>query len=255
MDLEICVDSVESAVAAARGGAQRVELCSALGEGGITPSAGLIRAVRQAVSIDVFVMIRPRGGDFVYTDQEFAVMQEDIRAAKSLSANGVALGLMTAEGGVDVERTRILVDLARPLPVTFHRAFDFAADLESALEEVIVSGATRVLTSGGDVDALCGAERIAQLRTRAAGRIRLMAGGGVRENNVHDLVRRTGVRDVHTSLNSGGTGAADNGNSLDNIGARAGEWERFVVSEEDVRSLQTAIGSFYAPGHDARVGR
>lgn len=243
MDLEICVDSVESAIAAAQGGAQRVELCCALGEGGITPSIGLIRTVRDAVDIDVFLMIRPRGGDFVYTGREFAVMQEDVITARNLGANGIAVGILTADGEVDVERTRCLVELARPMKVTFHRAFDFVADMERALEDVIATGADRVLTSGGEADVDRGLDRLAQLRRQAGNRIRVMAGGGVRESNVRALVERTGVREVHTSLNNSAGPAERNGNPLAGIGARAGEGERFLVSAEDVRRIHAALES------------
>lgn len=243
MNLEICVDSVESAIAAARGGAQRVELCSALGEGGITPSAGLVRAVRESVGIEMVLMIRPRGGDFVYSDHEYEVMREDVASAKKLGANGVAIGLLTPEGEVDVERTRCLVQLARPMLVTFHRAFDFVVDMEGALEDVIACGVDRVLTSGGEADADSGLERIAQLQRRAGNRIRVMAGGGVRENNVRALVERTGIHDIHTSLNTSGATVERNGNALAGIGARAGEYERFLVSEENVRRIHTALES------------
>ncbi|HEX4007407.1 MAG TPA: copper homeostasis protein CutC [Acidobacteriaceae bacterium] len=246
MDLEICVDSVESAIAAARGGAQRVELCSALGEGGITPSAGLIRAVRHAIPIDLFLMIRPRGGDFVYSDHEFAVMCDDLRDAHALGANGVALGILMTDGHVDVERTRRLVEMARPLQVTFHRAFDFAADLDRALEAVIASGADRVLTSGGEADAMQGLERIARLREMAGDRIRIMAGGGVRENNVRELVQGARVRDVHTSLNNSGS-AASNGNPLANIGSSAVDHDRFLVREQDVREIHDALAALARP--------
>lgn len=243
MDLEICVDSVESAIAAARGGAQRVELCCALGEGGITPSMGLIRTVRDAVSIDVFLMIRPRGGDFVYSDREFAVMQEDVITARKLGANGIAIGILTPDGEIDVQRTRCLVELARPMQVTFHRAFDFVADMERALEDVIATGADRVLTSGGEADADRGLDRLAQLQRQAGNRIRVMAGGGVRESNVRALVERTGVREVHTSLNNSASPAERNGNPLAGIGARSGEGERFLVSEDDVRRIHAALES------------
>jgi copper homeostasis protein len=241
VDLEICVDSVESAMAAARGGAQRVELCSALGEGGVTPSAGLIRAVRQAVSIDVFVMIRPRCGDFFYSDHDFQVMRDDIRDAKALGANGVALGMLTADGQVDLERTRCLVQLARPLAVTYHRAFDYSADLSRALEDVIASGADRVLTSGGEVDATRGMARIGELREQAGHRIRIMAGGGIRVSNVRRLVERTGIRDVHTSLNGKVPNPPHIGNSRVRIASHAGENLRFLVTEEDVRGIHAAM--------------
>jgi copper homeostasis protein len=241
VDLEICVDSVESAIAAAQGGAQRVELCSALGEGGVTPSAGLVRAVREAVSIDVFVMIRPRCGDFLYSDHDFQVMRDDISDAKAMGANGVALGILTADGHVDVDRTRYLVQMARPLQVTFHRAFDYAVDLPRALEGVIAAGAERVLTSGGEADAIRGLTRILELGEQAGDRIRIMAGGGIRVSNVRKLVERTGIRDVHTSLNGKTPNAPHGSHSRVRIASHPGENLRFLVKEEDVRGIYSAM--------------
>ena len=240
MDIEICVDSVESAIAAERGGAQRVELCSALSEGGVTSSSGLIRRVRSAVAFDLFVIIRPRGGDFVYSRTEFDVMRQDIRDAQTLGTNGVVLGVLTADGRVDQERTRMLVQLARPLSVTFHRAFDACKDLDQALEDVIACGADRLLTSGGFSDALRGADRIAHLHAAAAGRIRIMAGGGIRTSNVVPLVQRTGIRDVHSSLNNNrDSPEAERRPAKSPLQPAATPY--FIVREDDVRAFKAAL--------------
>jgi copper homeostasis protein len=244
MILEICVDSVESAIAAAKGGAKRIELCSALSEGGITPSAGLISAVRAAVSIDVFTIIRPRGGDFVYSEQEFAVMGSDIAEAKDRKVDGVVMGVLTDKGTVDVTRMRKLIAMARPLQVTFHRAFDVCEDLESALEDVIACGADRILTSGGKPDALRGAARIAQLQKKAGERIGIMAGGGIRASNVRSLALKTGVREVHTSLSKNAEDSAE-------LGSGQNGHKTYRVAETDVRAFRAAVEALEV---DAKTG-
>jgi copper homeostasis protein len=236
MNIEICVDSVESAIAAAKGGAQRIELCSALSEGGITPSAGLVSAVRAAVDVDIFVMIRPRGGDFVYSDNELTVMHNDILEAKARNVDGVVLGVLAHAGTVDVARTRKLIEVARPLQVTFHRAFDISNGLEQALEDVIACGADRILTSGGMPDALQGADRISQLLRRADDRIDIIAGGGIRASNVTAIILKTGVDEVHTSLSE--AQPPEDGTGLETW--RSGR-KNFVVLEHDVRIFKLAL--------------
>ena len=154
--VETCVDSTESAIAAERGGATRGELCSSLIEGGITPGTGLVALTRKKISIGLHVIIRPRGGDFCYTSDEFDSMQRDVLTAKELGADGVVLGILRTDGTVDVQRTRQLVDFARPLQVTYHRAFDLASNLLRSLEDVIQTGAERILTSGGAQTAVAG---------------------------------------------------------------------------------------------------
>jgi copper homeostasis protein len=236
MEIEICVDSVESAIAAAKGGAQRIELCSALSEGGITPSAGLVDAVRAAVDIEVFLIIRPRGGDFVYSDHELDVMRRDILEAKARKVDGVVLGLLTHAGSVDVARMRKLIEVARPLQVTFHRAFDVSNDLDQALEDVIACGADRILTSGGKSDALQGATTIAGLHQKAGDRIRIVAGGGIRASNVTAILLKTGVGEVHTSLSE--AQPPEDGTGLETW--QSGR-KRFVVLEHEVRIFKSAL--------------
>jgi copper homeostasis protein len=197
--LEVCVDSMESALAAQEGGAQRIELCASLREGGLTPSAATIEIARKFLVIDINVMVRPRGGDFLYSDLEFLVMHRDIEIAKELGANGVVLGILTAEGNINRPRTKALVDHARPLGFTFHRAFDMVAHPQDALETLIDLGVDRVLTSGHTDGALTGWEIIAALVHQAAGRIIVMPGGGIHENNIAEIARRTGANEFHMS--------------------------------------------------------
>jgi len=198
--VEACVDSVESALAAERGGAGRLELCDALFDGGTTPSAGMIAACRDRVSIPLFVIIRPRGGGFVYSESELDVMRRDIIAARGLDADGVVIGALRPDGTVDAAHAQSLVDVAGDMEVTFHRAFDFAPDLAAALETIISVGVSRVLSSGGAPTAREGIPALKSLVRQADDRIAVMAGGGVREENVREIVDATGVREVHARL-------------------------------------------------------
>jgi copper homeostasis protein len=242
MVLEICVDSVESAIAAQSGGAQRVELCSSLIEGGVTPSSGLIGAVRECLSIPVFTIIRPRGGDFFYSSEEFAVIKKDIAAAHAQRADGVALGVLLRDGQVDVERTRELVELARPMEVTFHRAIDWARDLEEALEQVIEAGADRILTSGGAQTAMLGASRIARMVAKADRRIGVMVCGTVRKDNIGELARRTHALEFHASLRKPTNSPVTYRNEMLSLSEPGvDEFARYAVAAEDVRALRDAL--------------
>ena len=238
MLLEVCVDSVESATAAERGGAHRVELCSNLSEGGVTPSAGLISHVRRKLSIDVHLMIRPRAGDFCYSAEEFETMEQDVLTAKQLGANGVVLGVLTPNGEIDVERTRHLVHLARPLETTFHRAFDMSRNIEKSLADVIEAGADRVLTSGGEQKVEDGIPTVARLVQAANQRIAVMVGAGITESNVHRIVTETGVREIHASLRAHVPSPMRYRNQKVSMGSVKGsEYERAIVLEDAVRRL------------------
>ncbi len=197
---EVCVESLHAARAAESGGADRIELCSQLECGGVTPSPALMTKVIAAVSIPVYVLVRPRAGDFVFTSAEYDQIRCQVQMARDAGARGVALGVLNAGGHVDVERTHALVELARPMGVTFHRAFDETRDLSQALEDVIASGADSLLTSGGAPDVLSGAESIGALVEQAGDRIQIIAGGGLRLSSLLELVSRSGVFSLHGSL-------------------------------------------------------
>ena len=197
MMVEVCLAGVESAAAAQAGGAGRIELCENLVEGGTTPSYGTIALARQQVSIPLHVMIRPRDGDFCYSELEFEVMQRDVATAASLGADGLVFGLLTPEGQVDVTRMRLLMAVTRPLSVTFHRAFDHAADPLAAFEDLLALGVDRLLTSGQEATAWAGRALIKALQARAAGRIQIMAGSGIHAGNAAQLIAATGVPEIH----------------------------------------------------------
>lgn len=198
MQLEICCYSLQSCINAQLGGATRIELCNGLFEGGTTPSIGLIKLAVKAVDIPVYPIIRPRGGDFVYSDTELKIMEEDIIQAKAVGAKGVVIGILNTDGSVNTQQTKRLVELAKPLGVTFHRAFDMTADPLQALEEIIETGCERILTSGQQNYAIDGANLLGELVQVAAGRIEIMAGSGVGIGNAEELIK-TGVDALHLS--------------------------------------------------------
>ena len=200
--LEITVQTLDAALAAERGGANRIELCEDLSVGGVTPSQHQLRLVRQQVKLPIFSMVRPRSGDFVYSELEFGAMKRDVARAIQARMDGVVLGVLTEDGKVDVARTKELVEFARPLPVTFHRAFDAVPDLNAALEDVILTGARRILTSGGAASAETGVGALAELVRRAEGRIEILPGGGLHMGNLAAVVRASGAREFHSGLSS-----------------------------------------------------
>jgi len=197
--VEICVDSVESAIVAEAAGAGRIELCSALAEGGVTPGAGLMESVRSNTSIRMHVLVRTRGGDFLYSDRDFGVMRRDIDTAGEKGAEGIVTGILMRDGAVDVERTALLIDYAAPMSVTFHRAFDMCRDPMNALEDIISTGAVRILTSGQAKTAIEGSQLIRKLHDASHGRIIIMPGGGIDEYNIALLATTTGVSEYHLS--------------------------------------------------------
>lgn len=240
MNVEICVDSPDAAAAAEAGGAVRVELCANLFEGGTTPSAGCIRVTRERVGrAGLHVLIRPRAGDFLYSESEWAVVCADVITAKTLAADGVVVGCLTPEGDIDVVRLQQLVALARPMQVTFHRAFDMCREPRRALEQLVELGVDRLLTSGQDSSCLEGVDLIAELHAQAAGRIVVMPGGGITARNVAKIVAATGVRDVHMSART--TVASGmlhrNGNAFMGGVLRPAEFEWKTTSSDIVRAV------------------
>jgi copper homeostasis protein len=200
--VEISVESLERAVAAERGGASRIELCGSLDVGGVTPGVELMRAARARLSVPIFAMVRPRGGDFFYSAAEFEEMKRSIEVARTAGMDGIVLGLLRGDRSVDVERTAELVRLAAALPVTFHRAFDESADLLGALEDVAASGATRLLTSGGAATATEATMRVAELVRHAGRRLIVMPGSGITAENAAQTAATTGAAEIHAALSS-----------------------------------------------------
>lgn len=202
MLLEVCCGDYESAQAAAAGGAQRVELCAALATDGLTPSAGLIAAVRRIPNLRLHVLIRPREGNFVYSDAEFEIMREDILMAQRLGADGVVIGALTPEGDIDVEHCQALVEAAKGMQVTFHRAFDQCREPQRALEQIIALGCHRLLTSGQAATAEAGTALLLQLVQQAGERLIILPGAGVNAQNARAILDATGAREIHGSLRS-----------------------------------------------------
>jgi copper homeostasis protein len=199
MLIEIAVFNLESAIAAYNAGAHRIELCSAPAEGGLTPSAATMRLTRKYVKIPIHVMIRPREGDFCYSEKEFETMLLDVAAAKVVGMEGVVAGILNPDGTVDEERTAILVDAAAPMNVTFHRAFDMAADQDKAMEDIIYAGCDRILTSGGKQTAPEGIVKLAELVKKADNRISIMPGSGLNAKNIKQIAEATGAKEMHLS--------------------------------------------------------
>src|ERR1700761_5638777 len=204
INLEVCANSLTSALAAQEGGAIRVELCDNLNEGGTTPSNGQIKMARKLLNIKLYVLIRPREGDFLYSDIEFEIIKNDVQYSIDAGCDGVVIGILNADGSIDKSRCSELVQMAKKngLGVTFHRAFDLCNDMDQALEDIIEMGCERILTSGGKNTAPEGANVIAHLVEKAAGRIIIMPGSGVSESTVSDLVHITSATEIHSSARS-----------------------------------------------------
>ncbi len=239
MIFEICVDSVSGVRAAKAAGADRVELCANLLEGGTTPSRGLMRAARRIAGIGLNVMIRPRGGDFLFDEDEFAAMETDIETAKAEGADAVVIGLLQADGAIDVQKTQRLAALARPMKVTFHRAFDMTPDPFAALETLIELGIERVLTSGQEATVLEGLPLIAELVAKAGSRIIVMPGGGITERNVRRIAAAAQPEEMHfaaLALAAGGM-AFRRGHVFMGGELRPPEYDRLVTSAATIKSV------------------
>jgi copper homeostasis protein len=241
--IEVCVETVAGALAAAAAGADRLELCSGLALGGLTPGPGLLLEVCERVGLPLVVLCRPRRGDFLYDSGDLATLGRDIDAARNAGAAAVALGVLRADGTIDASRTADLIARARPMEVCFHRAFDLTADQDAALETLMELGVDRVLTSGGENDVVQGLDRIAHLVTRAAGQLVILPGGGVSELNVRGLVATTRVSEVHLSAGRVATSCMAHRAEV-SLGSatQAGEYELRVTDPARIRALRRALG-------------
>lgn len=237
VNLEICANSYASALAAQNGGAIRVELCENMAEGGTTPSYAQIKLCVEKLNIQVWPIIRPRGGDFLYSDDEFDLMKEDINICKTLNCDGVVLGILLANGEIDVKRCAELIKLAKPMPVAFHRAFDMSNNLEKALEDLIELGFVRVLTSGGSNSAFEGIEIIAKLVKRANGRIEIMPGAGINPLNIVAIATKTGAKNFHSSARIAIKSKMEFVNPQTKMGSAEDEYQYQQTSAELVKQI------------------
>lgn len=235
--LEVCANGYESALAAQKGGAKRVELCDNLAEGGTTPSYAQIALSKKNLQIEIWPIIRPRGGDFLYNELAFNLMLEDIKICKSLNCDGVVIGILDEEGNIDKTRCKQLITLAHPLPVSFHRAFDMCNNMNQALEDLIELGIVRVLSSGGASSALNGAEKLAELVKQANNRISIMPGAGINETNIKTLIEITGATHYHASAKSFVKSSMRYQNTDSKMGSIADEYQYELTSVEKVRQL------------------
>lgn len=240
--LEICAGSVESAIAARDGGAQRIELCAALEIGGITPSAGIIAEARKVEGLALNVIIRPRGGDFLYNSYEAESMIHDILLCKELGADGVVIGALTADGDIDTSLCRRLIDAADGMSVTFHRAFDMCRNPQQALEELIALGCDRVLTSGQATTAEAGIPLLKELVEQAAGRISIMPGCGVNSGNAARILQETGAKEIHASARkSVGSGMRFRHSGVSMGNPDSDEYARKETDAQEVRTIVKSI--------------
>ncbi len=240
---EVAVDSLESALTAQDCGADRVEFCADLGSGGITPSLGAVQLALERLQIPIHVMIRPRRGDFLYTEAEFEAMRRDIELVKSAGAHGVVFGILLADGGVDIERTSTLVETARPLSVTFHRAFDMCRDPRATLSQLIDMGVDTLLTSGQAETAAEGIPLIAELVARAEGRIEIMPGAGINPGNIGRIAEATGARSFHFSGKETVDGPMDYRSPRLRLGDQNSEYARAYASAQRIRGIIAALTS------------
>ncbi|MCX2495373.1 copper homeostasis protein CutC [Pedobacter sp. PF22-3] len=243
--LEVCANSYQSALAAQNAGAKRVEFCDNLAEGGTTPSYAQIALAKKNLSIEVWPIIRPRGGDFLYSDTEFEIMKEDIKICKSLNCEGIVIGILKADGTIDKERCKELIELAKPMEVAFHRAFDMTNDLNQALEDLIALNIKRVLTSGGASYAMLGAGKLAQLVKKAAGRITIMPGAGINENNIKNLIDQTGATQFHASAKEFVPSKMEFRNTETRMGSIEDEYRYELTSETKVKALVACINEAF----------
>ncbi|MBY0244220.1 MAG: copper homeostasis protein CutC [Sphingobacteriaceae bacterium] len=239
--LEVCASSVASALEAQKGGAIRVELCDNLAEGGTTPSYAQIALAKKLLTLKVYPIIRPRGGDFLYSDLEFELMKEDIKICKALNCDGVVIGILTADGEIDKKRCSELIELAKPMPTAFHRAFDMTPNLEKSLETLIELGIERLLTSGGKAKAIDGVENLAKLVKQAGDRIEIMPGAGVNANNIVELKEKTGAKNFHSTCKAAVSSKMIYRNEVTKMGNNSDEFQYEQTSAEVVKKLISLV--------------